>query len=243
VRLGGNEEHLVIGFDHRIALRHDRPVAAEDRRHAGIHVGHVLTQLAQLLADQRAAVVGAHRHQLRLALGEVDNLQGAGVFDQALDVVGHHLFRADQYVDRDRLVVEQAAARQVGGFAHSGDFGRGVEQGIGHLAGDHVDLVAVGDRYQHVGIVGTGLAQHGGEGAATDNGADIQAVAQVAQALGIGIDHGDVVGFPGQVFGERAADLAGTEDDDLHKRSLTARRRGNLDQLGIVETVVAIGLR
>jgi hypothetical protein len=75
---GGDEEHFVVGFDHRVALGQDRPVTAENRRHAGFDIRHVLAQLAQLLAHQRPAVVGLHRHQLRLAFGEVDHLQAPG---------------------------------------------------------------------------------------------------------------------------------------------------------------------
>ena len=87
---------------------------------------------------------------------------------------------------------------------------------MGHLAGDHVGLVAVGHRHQHVGIVGTGLTQYRGQRAAALHGADIQAIAEVAQALAVGVDHGDVVGLAGQVFRQRAADLPCTEDDDFH---------------------------
>ena len=46
VRLGGDKEHFIIGFDHRVALRHDRPVAAEDRRNPGVDIGHVFAQLS-----------------------------------------------------------------------------------------------------------------------------------------------------------------------------------------------------
>ena len=214
--LGGDEEDFVVGLDHRIALGQNRPIATEDRRHTGVDVRHVGAQLAQLLAHQRPAVVGAHRHQLGFALGKVEHLQGAGVFDQALDVVGHHLLGADQHVHRDGVVVEQVVAGQVGRFAHPSNFGRGVEQGVGDLAGEHVDFVTVGHRNQHVGVIRAGLAQHGGERATADHGTDVQTVAEVAQALGVGVYHGDVVGLAGQVFRQRAADLAGTENDDLH---------------------------
>ncbi|MNN69731.1 hypothetical protein D3C81_1855420 [compost metagenome] len=91
-----------------------------------------------------------------------------------------------------------------------------MEQGVGHLAGDHVHFVAVGHRDQHVGVVGAGLAQHGGEGAAAVHGADIEAVAEVAQAVAVGVDHGDVVGLARKVFGQGAAHLASAENDDLH---------------------------
>ncbi|MNC28476.1 hypothetical protein D3C75_766810 [compost metagenome] len=164
VRLGGDKKYFVVGLDHRVALGQDRPVTTENRRNAGFHVRHVFTQLPQLLAHQRPAVVRPHRHQLRLAFGEVDHLQGTGVLDQALDVVGDHLFRADQHVHRNRFVLEQLLfAGQVRGFANPGDLGRGVEQGMGDLTGDHVGFVAVGHRDQHVGVIGSSLAQHGRE--------------------------------------------------------------------------------
>ncbi|MCY1213466.1 hypothetical protein D9M72_252470 [compost metagenome] len=216
VPLGGDEEDFVVGLDHGVALGQDRPVAAEDGGHAGVHVGHVLADLAQLLAHQRPAVIGLDPHQLGLAFGEVDHLQGAGIFDQALDVIGHHLLGADQHVHRNGFVVEQAGAGQVGRFAYPGDLGRGVEEGVGHLAGDHVHFVAIGHRHQHVGIVGTCLAQHGGEGAAALHGTDVEAVAEVAQAVAVGVHHRDVIGFPREVFGQGATHLARAENDDLH---------------------------
>jgi len=170
-----------------------------------------------LLTHQRPAVVRPHGDQLRLAFGEVDHLQGAGVLDQALDVVGDHLFRADQYVDRNRFVLEQLLfAGQVRGFAYAGDLGRGVEQGVGNLAGDHVGFVAVGHGDEHIGVVGAGLTQHGRKRPATLDRTDVQAVTEVAQAFAIGVDHGDVVRFTRQVFRQRTADLSCSEDDDFH---------------------------
>src|SRR5690606_32871561 len=96
VGFGGDEEYFVIGLDYGVALGQDRLVAAEYRRYAGVDVGHVRADLAQFLSNQRAAIVGAYGHQLRLAAGEVDHLQRAGNLDQAPDVVGHHLIGADQ---------------------------------------------------------------------------------------------------------------------------------------------------
>jgi hypothetical protein len=123
----------------------------------------------------------------------------------------------DQHVHRNRFVLEQLLfAGQVRGFAHPGDFGRGVEQGVGDLAGDHVGFVAVGHGDQHVGVIGPGLAQHGRKRTAALDGADIQPIAEVAQAFAIGVDHGDVVGLAGQMFRQRTADLPRTEDDDFH---------------------------
>ena len=60
---------------------------------------------------------------------------------------------------------------------------------------------------EHAGI--RGVARHG---------ADVEAVLQVAQDLVVRVDDGDFVGLlAGQVVRGRAADLAGAEDDDLHR--------------------------
>ena len=40
-----------------------------------------------------------------------------------------------------------------------------------------------GHRHQHVGVVGAGLAQHRGERGLALHGADVEAVAEVAQAV------------------------------------------------------------
>ena len=161
---GGDEKDFVVGLDHCVATGRNWPITSENRRHPCIHIRHVLAQLAQLLTNQRAAVVRLDRHQLRLAFREVDHLQGTGVFDQALDVIGHHLLGADQHIDRNRVVVEQLfAPAQVGRFTHAGNFGGCVEQRVRHLAGDHVGLVAVGHCHQHVGIVGARLTQYIGQ--------------------------------------------------------------------------------
>ena len=212
----GNEEHLVVGLDDGVALGDDGAVLAEDGGHAGVDVGHVLAQGAQLVAHQWAAVVGAHADQLYPAVGEVQHLQRAGVLDEATHMMGNQGLGADQGVDGQGLGAEQLRVFQVLGGAHAGDAVGGVEHGIGHLAGDHVGLVAVGHRDEHVGIFGAGPLQYIGTRAVAGDGADVEAVLEVAQHIGVGIDHGDVVGLAGQVLGQRAADLSGTEYDDLH---------------------------
>ncbi|MNP13738.1 hypothetical protein D3C76_1060310 [compost metagenome] len=157
-------------------------------------------------------------------------MQRTRVFDQPTHVVGHQLLGGDQVIHRHGFRQEQPIPlHQIGRGANARHLVRGVEQGVGHLAGDHVGLVAVGYRHQHVGVVGAGLAQHGRERGAALDGTDVQAVAEVAQALAIGIDHGNVVGFAGQVLGQRTADLPCAEDDDLHplfpSLVIRARRR------------------
>ena len=215
--LGGDEEDFIIRFDHRVAFGNDGPAAAEDGGHPGVHIGHVLAQFAQLVAHQWPAVVSAHGHQLYPATGKVHHLQGAGVLDKPLDIVGDHLLGADDHINGQGVFVEQLVgpAGVVGG-ADTGDFGGRAEQGVGHLTGDHVHLVGVGDRDQHVCVFGAGILEHRRIAAHAAHGTDIQAIAQFAQPFRIGIDDGDVVALVGQVLGQGAAHLAGTENNDLH---------------------------
>ena len=58
-----------------------------------------------------------------------------------------------------------------------------------------------------------------------DNSAQVEAVLQLAQATGVGIHHGDVIGLGHQVLGDGAADLTGSQDDDAHSRFSPANGR------------------
>jgi len=109
--------------------------------------------------------------------------------------------------------------RQVIGGAYPGNLGRDVEHGRGQLAGDQVGLVALGDRENHVGVAGSGAFQGFRMAGIADYGAQVEAILQFAQATGIGIDDGDVVGFGYQILGHGTADLAGAEDDDAQTES------------------------
>ena len=47
-----------------------------------------------------------------------------------------------------------------------------------------------------------------------DDSAQVEAVLQLAQAAGVSVDHGDVIGLRHQIFGHGTADLTGSQDDD-----------------------------
>jgi hypothetical protein len=105
--------------------------------------------------------------------------------------------------------------RQVVGRAYARDFCRRVEQGGSQFARHHIGFVALRDRKQQVRVIQPGLLQHGGMRCIAAHGAHVQPVLQRVQAVGIGIDDGDVVGFRSQVFGDRRTDLPGAEDDNF----------------------------
>jgi hypothetical protein len=80
-----------------------------------------------------------------------------------------------------------------------------VKQRVGHLAGGHVGLIAIGDGEDHVRVLATRLAQDFREGAVSDYGAQIQPVLQLLQTAGVGIDDGDVIAFGYKILGNRCA--------------------------------------
>ncbi|MNF75145.1 hypothetical protein D3C84_572010 [compost metagenome] len=183
-------------------MRADGAALAEDGGHPGLDVGHVIPQGGERIAHQGAAVVGLDRHQPHLATGEVHHLQRTRVFDQPTHVVGHQLLGGDQVIHRHGFRQEQPIPlHQIGRGANARHLVRGVEQGVGHLAGDHVGLVAVGDRHQHVGILGARFAQHPGVSAVTVHHPQIELVLQLPQTVAVGIDYGDVVVFTREVLG------------------------------------------
>ena len=232
---GGEEEHLVAGLDHGVALRAQAPPGPVDRDHARVDVRKVLADVAQLLSDQQPALHGAHSYQPDAAAREVDDLQRTWIADQAPDVRGDQLLGTDVHVDGEAAAVgrrsvrrryeEIGAAREVRGTDARNARRRAVERPR-HVAGDHVDLVAVGQRDQHVGARGAGLLERAWARGIAAYGAYVEPVLQVAQHVVIDIHNGDVVGFlAGEMVSRGPADLAGAEDDDLHGWSPSGRRR------------------
>ena len=99
---------------------------------------------------------------------------------------------------------------------------RRAEQRARDLARDHVDLVAVGERDDDVGVAARRRAS-------STSGCDAlpttvrmsRRSCRSRSTSSFDIDDRDFVGFfARQVIGRRAADLAGAEDDDLHRRSV-----------------------
>ncbi len=211
-----DEEDLVVGLDDGIALGLDRAILAVDGRDACLDLRHVLVQCPQLVPDQRPAVISLDRDEPDASAGEIEHLQGARILDQTQDVLGDQCLGADRKIDRQGVGAEQLGLIEEALRPHAGDLGGRMEEGVGDLTGDHVGLVAVGDRNDHVGVFRAGTPQHVGVCAVAEDGAQIEAVLQLSEQLRNLVDDGDVVGLADQIRGHRGADLAGTEDDDLH---------------------------
>ena len=123
-------------------------------------------QFADRAADERAALQGLEADEPHLAVGEVDDLHRARVADQPLDVRGDRFLGTQVHVHREA----GKPRRQLGPFgrheqlrllrvvarADARDLGLGAEEAPGHVARDHVGLVAVGERDDHVGVARAG---------------------------------------------------------------------------------------
>ena len=213
----GEKENLVAGLDDAFGGWLDRLAFAKYRRHAHIDLRHNLAHGLQLPPHHQAPVISLDRHQLYPALGKIEHLHRARMLDQVVDVVGNQRFRADHDVYRDRILGEQSRATQVFRRANARDLGWRVKNRRRDLACDHIDLVTIGQRDQHVGIVGAGIFEQPRVGAVTANRAQIQPILQFRQNFLVGVDYGYFVAlFPGELRCDRRAYLPGPEDNYIH---------------------------
>ena len=91
--------------------------------------------------------------------------------------------------------------------ADAGDFSWGVKQRVGNLTGDNINLIAIGNRDQHIRFFDTGIDQHIRVRPGADYGADIKTILQSPQSSFIDVDNGYIVVLAGKMLCECAANL------------------------------------
>jgi len=155
----------------------------------------VLRQLAQAAAGQQAAAAHAHSDQADAPVGEIEYLQRTGVMDKALDVLGHELLGTDEHVHREAIDAEESRAARVLGRADARDLGGSTEQREGHFAGHQVHLVAGSERDDDLGLGSARRLEHRRMGGVAGNGAHVEPVLHVAQAVLVAVHHRHLVRF------------------------------------------------
>ena len=75
-------------------------------------------------------------------------------------------------------------------------------------------------------MLDTGLDQYLRVGGITGDRAQVKTFLEELQQLGVAIDDRDVVILAGEAMGDRAANLASTEDDDFHDLLAPIPRHG-----------------
>ena len=97
-----------------------------------------------------------------------------------------------------------------------GDPDRDPGLGGGQEAGDHVRLVAVRDRDDHVGIGYLRAFQHLRTAAAPDNGLHVERLGDLLESLLVPVDDDGVDPLAREDVGDMISDLAGPDDDHFH---------------------------
>ena len=92
---GGNKEDFIAGLDNRRTLWANGAIVAENSGHARIDMRHMLTHGGQCITHQRTTVIGFHHGEADFPFREVHDLQRAGIFYQAVNIVDDQLFRSD----------------------------------------------------------------------------------------------------------------------------------------------------
>ena len=209
-----------VACNHMVAgTRDEHRFVPQDADDSGVQVGEQFRQLPQRRIDDRAILAAIDAENRDLLVGERDGLGRSGLCHPTQ----HHLadldLGRDDHVDRHVFTGKQVAPAllQIALFADAGDLGRQVEQRMGHLARDHVNLVMQGDRDDHVRLVRAGALQHVGVGSVTDKAADVERVADRTDQFRRLVDDRYIIVLAGQFLGNAEAHLAGAANDHSHR--------------------------
>ena len=220
----GHDVDLVVGEKLVSGFGREQLFLAPDADDNGAQRREEIGQLAKRRVQDRAILIELNAQKLGLAFKEHLGVEGRGRVQAAECRFCHFAFGADDDVDRQVIApVEVGIDRgQIALGTQTGDLAGDVEDRMGHLAGDHVDLVRIGRGDDHVGIAGAGPLEHVGIACVARNALHIERVGGPAHEVGIVVDDGDIVAFAGQMPRDLPADLARAADDDLHGYPLAA---------------------
>ena len=105
---------------------------------------------------------------------------------------------------------------QISLIANSGNFLGYIEQGMRHLAGDHIDLIMIGHRNDHIRIIGPGMIQSFRIRGMPDHAIGFELIIHRGDGCGVAVNHGDIVFFLGQVRRQRMPNPAASANNNAH---------------------------
>ena len=220
LRIGavGHHVDLVAGEDLVVALGHEQRAVAAHADDDGLERREQIAELPERRVDDRAVFLDLDAEQRRLSAEEQLGVEGGGGGEPAQHGERDFALGADDHVDRQVLAaVEVGIDRvEVGLRPEAGDLARDVEDRMGHLAGDHVDLVGIGRGDDHVGVPGPCPLQHIRVGGKAGHPLHIQRLHGARDQVRVVVDHRHVVLLAGKMARDLPADLARAADDDLH---------------------------
>ena len=190
-----DEEDFVTLLDDRVSLRQHGLALPVNRGDSPLGIRHMFLKRCNALADQQAITISFHADEAHTTVSKIENLRRPGIQDELLNVLTHQLFGADTHVDRDRVLCKQVFGIHVFRRANTSNLRWRVEQRVGHLAGDHVGFVGVGERDDNVSIIRAGAIEHLRMRGMTNYRADIEPVLQFTQHVRPHVDNSDLVGL------------------------------------------------
>ena len=181
-------------------------------------------RLAQRCAEQaRVGLLGdVELDHLHLPLGEGVRLARRRDADRPRDRVRRLDLGGDDEVDVELALPPDL---EVLGVRRADDRRRPVRAGLRDHRRDDVRLVARRARDQEVGLGDPSLGQDAAAGAVALQRGDVVALRDRGQPLLVEVDHGQLV-LVVERLDDRRADLAGADDEDLHRRRVLRRGVG-----------------
>jgi hypothetical protein len=214
----GDDVDLVVGEELVVRFGGEEAALAAHARDDGAERREEVGELAERRVEHRAVLVERDAEKLDLPVEEALRVEGGGCGEAAERGLGDLALGRDDHVDRHVVAaVEIGVDRgQVGLRAEPGDLAWHAEDRMGHLAGDHVDLVRMCGRDHHVGVARTGAFEDVGVAREARDALDVERVGRAADEIGVVVDYRDVVAFAREMARDLPADLARTADDHLH---------------------------
>jgi hypothetical protein len=231
----GHHIDIVAELDPVSAVRHEGPSGPDNRNDNEAVPGHRVRQLGERRSHGRAGLGAVDAEEMDLALGQLEHVERARRAQPAGNAAGDLKLGRDNDIDRQLVIsVEAAPDRlQVAMMADTGDAPPHPEQGVGDLAGHHVDLVRAGDRNKHVGAARAGPLQSLGMRGVANHAAHVVALVRPPGRVRRAIQDGDIDAFGSEVARNGGTSLAGAADDHPHGSSPSIRGiRGSQQRLG-----------
>ena len=218
----------VIGMGHDIRAvafkqlifrlgREQRAIATDTDNHS-TQRGKQIRQLAQRRIYDGTVFINDQTQQLRPTFKEAFRIEGCRRAQALQGSRRNFAFGRNHNVNRYviaaiKIGIDRA---QIGLRPQAGNLARDRENRMGHLTGDHVDLVGIGGGDDHIRVTRTCAFKHVGIGCKPCNPLNVQRICRAAHKVGIVVDHGHIVSFTRQMAGNLPTDLPCTTNDDFH---------------------------
>ena len=216
----GEDIAFVAGEDLVLGRGREEAAVTADADHDRAQGREEVGQLAQRRVDDGAVLFDGDADEQGLIVQKAFGVEGRRRAEALKRGLGHLLFRADDDVDGQVVAAVKAGIfrREIALRAQPRDLALYAEDGMGHLAHNHVDLVRMGGRNHHVGIAGAGFVEDVGIARKASDALDVERFGGAADKVGVHVDDGHVVAFARKVPGDLPAHLPRAADDDLHAR-------------------------